>query len=123
MAAIVMGLFAAGAALGVLLVIQGLRGRVIIGDPTRRLGGQVGLGVASGWLGSALVAGLLVGVITGWPVLGVGTVVAMAAGPRLLGGQAERRREVARTQEVGPDVGQPDRAAVAAFFVGHAGVP
>ncbi len=99
MAALLFAGLSAGVGLGVLLVIQGLRGRPIL--PASMLDLRA---AASGerlvWIAGGLTASALVLVITGWPVAAAAALILVIAGPRLLGGQQDREGAIARTQAV-----------------------
>ncbi len=55
---------------------------------------------AVAWLGAAFVTGLVVGVVTGWPVAGLATGLGMLMGPAALGGGARRREETAVAEAI-----------------------
>jgi Flp pilus assembly protein TadB len=52
------------------------------------------------WLATAAVAGLAVGLVTGWPVAGLGTALGVLAGPAALGGTARRQQQTATAEAV-----------------------
>lgn len=91
-------LLGSGAGLGSLLVIAGVLGRRMLRAPS-----SVGRLVHSGGvrsIGIAAVAGIAAAAMSGWPVGGVLTAVAVAAAPKLLGGRAARDASVARTEAI-----------------------
>ncbi len=91
----------AGFGVGVTLVAAGLRG-----VPFPALGGlRAGLAGPAGARRLARTAlavgvGLLVVVVTGWPVAGVLVALAVACAPGLLGGQPAHQRLVQRTEAI-----------------------
>lgn len=85
---------------GVWLAVCSVRGIRVI-PPTRSLVPRAVPADRSGlWLTLAAVSGLLVGVVTGWPVAGVAVGVGVVVGPAALGGAAARRREMARAEAI-----------------------
>jgi Flp pilus assembly protein TadB len=52
------------------------------------------------WLATAAVAGLAVGLVTGWPVAGLGTALGVLTGPAALGGTARRQQETATAEAI-----------------------
>jgi hypothetical protein len=100
MSAAVLAALAAGAALGLLLVVAGLTGRAVIaaageGPNTRLLKGP---GLAR--VTACTAAFLVVVGVTGWIVGGVLAGVAVIALPRVLGGKSARQRAIDRTEAV-----------------------
>jgi Flp pilus assembly protein TadB len=100
MSAAVLAALAAGAALGLLLVVAGLTGRSVIsaageGPATRLLKGP---GIAR--VAACVAAFVVVVGVTGWIVGGVLAGVAVVALPRVLGGKAARQRAIDRTEAV-----------------------
>lgn len=67
-------------------------------DGVRRRGLQVQRLLATS--GAALLAAVLVLVVTGWPVAAVLAAVGVAMAPRLLGGGQARKEQIARTEAV-----------------------
>ena len=55
---------------------------------------------AVAWLATALVSGAVVGLVTGWPVAGLGTALGVLAGPAALGGTARRAQETATAEAI-----------------------
>lgn len=86
--------------LGVLLVVQGLRGRRVL--PALRSGS--GAEHPSGGVllrgAGALVAGVVVWWATSWPVAGLGAAATAAALPSLVGSRRQRDESVARTEAI-----------------------
>jgi Flp pilus assembly CpaF family ATPase len=90
---------AAGAGLGAWLILAGLRGVPVLGGgpaPARRWVASLGPTRAAG-AGGAAVSAL---VLTGWPAAAVLVALGVLAGPGLLGGRAERRASIARTEAI-----------------------
>ena len=79
--------------LGVWLGINAVRGVRLLPEAQRLVPAAVPAERAVVWLTIALVAGLAVGLATGWPVAGVATAVGVLAGPAALGGTARRQAE------------------------------
>jgi Flp pilus assembly protein TadB len=97
------GLLGTGLAIGVLLITAGLRERPIRPATPSRLGiwltahqdrKQIGL------LVGAVLAGLGVGVITGWVVGAILTVVAIVGLPRILGSNSDHKRHLERIEAI-----------------------
>lgn len=99
MSTLVIATLAAGAALGVLLIIAGLTGRQLLDAPstyTRRA-------AASSMPPRAAIAtgaGLIALTATGWPVGGIMAAVATLVLPGILGGKAARQRAIDRTEGI-----------------------
>ena len=87
----------AGIGVGLLILAAGLTGRKLWSASLRRV---VGTGVLSARVGVAVLAGLVVVVVTGWVVGAVLAAVAATALPGVLGGKAARDAAVARTEAV-----------------------
>lgn len=86
--------------IGVLLIIQGIRGRPVLprgGDGIPAVFRSTALW---GWVAAGVVAGLLVYAVTGWLVAAVAAGVLVAVAPRLVGGRNERQVFIARTEAV-----------------------
>jgi len=79
--------------LGVWLAITAVRGVRVLPDPVRLVPSAVPAHRALGWLGLSVLAGLVVGLVTGWPVAGMAAGVGVWAGPAALGGGKKRRSE------------------------------
>lgn len=86
--------------LGLLLIVNGVRGRRMLPGRDRLFGHQVSKETA---LVASLVA-VLVGVgvytLTKWPVAAIGTAVATLAVPRSFGARRDQRRYVTRTNAI-----------------------
>lgn len=97
-------LFAAGIGalfgLGVWLAVIALRGMRVLPEARRLVPAAVSDQRAVVWLSTAVVAGLVVGVATGWPVAGVACGVGVLAGPAALGGEAHRRTETTTAEAI-----------------------
>ncbi|SED62596.1 Flp pilus assembly protein TadB [Amycolatopsis tolypomycina] len=98
-----LGVLGAGLAVGALLIAVGLRGRPDRAATPSRLSTwsaarhdrkQVGL------LVMAVLAGLAVGVVTGWVVGGILAVVAVAGLPRILGSNVDHQRQLQRIEAI-----------------------
>lgn len=78
---------------GVWLGVTAVRGVRVLPEARRLVPRAVPAERAVAWLSAALVAGLVVGLATGWPVAGLATFLGVLAGPAALGGTARRRAE------------------------------
>ncbi|MHB8533260.1 MAG: type II secretion system F family protein [Solirubrobacteraceae bacterium] len=85
--------------LGLVLVVMGIRGVDPTAAPRWRIS-RAQIDRAALRVCLALLAGVVVGVITGWPVMALATVALGLAGPRLLGTRGARERRVARLAAV-----------------------
>ena len=99
MSAFVIAALAAGAALGLLLVIAGVSGRPVldgIGGGARHVVTGPGVTRAATCLGAFVI----VWAVTGWIVGGVLAALAVVALPGVLGGRAQREKAIARTEAI-----------------------
>ncbi|MGH9168910.1 MAG: type II secretion system F family protein, partial [Acidimicrobiia bacterium] len=80
--------------LGVWLALAAIRGMRVLPEAHRLVPRAVRAERAAAWLSAAMVAGLVVGLGTGWPVAGAAAFAGMLLGPAALGGTTRRRREV-----------------------------
>jgi Flp pilus assembly protein TadB len=90
----------AAAGIGLWLVIGGIAGWRLLPESSavhRRMGDLRRL---TATFGVALLVGLLILVVTGWPVAAVLAGLATAVAPRLLGGGQARKDAVARTEAI-----------------------
>ncbi|WP_103355731.1 type II secretion system F family protein [Amycolatopsis sp. CA-128772] len=103
MTIVLLGVLGGGVAVGALLMVAGLRGRPARVVTSSRLSTwlaarhdrkQVGLLVA------AVLVGLAVGVVTGWVVGGILTVVAVVGLPRILGSNVDHQRQLERIEAI-----------------------
>ena len=85
---------------GVLLIIQGIRGRPVLPRGTDGIPDAFRSPVVWGWVAAGVVAGLLVYAVTGWLVAAVAAGVLVAVAPRFVGGRSERQVFIARTEAV-----------------------
>lgn len=99
MSALVIAALAAGAGLGLLLVIAGATGRSVLdGIGTGARSAVAGPGVAR--VAGCVVALVIVGAVTGWIVGGVLAALTVLALPGVLGGRSQRERAIARTEAI-----------------------
>ncbi len=98
MATLTFSAICAAIGLGVLLIIQGIRGRRVL--PDLKLGDGVRADRLIAWIAGALVASLVILAVTGWPVAAVATFAAVLRGRTLLGGDGQRATSIARTQAI-----------------------
>lgn len=99
MSSLILAALAAGAALGVLLVVAGLTGRHLLDAPSasvRRITGSTLLSRVA----IAVAAGLAAFAATGWLVGGIMAAVATLVLPGILGGKAARQRAIDRTEAI-----------------------
>lgn len=80
---------------GIVMAVIGWRGVPVRERPARRL--PVSAAVRR-QIGAGLIVGLVVGVVTRWPVAAVAAAAAVAVGPNLIGGQRSGAAEVARLE-------------------------
>ncbi len=88
------------AGFGVWLGITSVRGVRVIPAASRFVPNAVRPERAAGWLVLAAAIGLVIGVVTGWPVAGLGAAVGVLAGPAALGGTARREQETATAEAI-----------------------
>jgi Flp pilus assembly protein TadB len=97
------GLLGAGAAVGVLLIVAGLRGRPAHPATPSRLNAWLAARhdrKQVGWLVVAVLAGLAVGAVTGWVVAAILTVLAVVGLPRILGSNVDHKRHLERIEAI-----------------------
>ncbi|MCB0994225.1 MAG: type II secretion system F family protein [Acidimicrobiales bacterium] len=99
MAAFVFAALSAGVGLGVLLIVQGVRGREVLPPAVIDLRGLARSGHLP-WIAGAAAVGLVVLAITGWPVAAAAGFALVVSGPRLLRGKQDRETGIARTQAI-----------------------
>lgn len=80
--------------LGVWLAVAALRDVRLLPEARRLVPSAIAGERAMVWLSTGLVAGVVVGLATGWPVAGAATFAAITYGPAVLGTSARRDREV-----------------------------
>lgn len=85
---------------GIWLGITSIRGVRVLPDPARLVPEAVPAESAVAWLSMAVVAGLVVGLVTGWPVAGIAVAAGVLVGPAALGGEAHRVREAATADAI-----------------------
>ena len=85
--------------LGVLLLIQGIRGKAVV-PSMEDIAPGMKPEVALAWFSGGLLFGLLVFAVTGWIVLAVALGGIVMFGHRLIGGRKEREIHVARTEAI-----------------------
>ena len=85
---------------GLWLGVTAVRGVRVLPEVGRLVPRAVPADRAVAWLAAALVSGLVVGLMTGWPVAGVATGLGMLVGPAALGGGARRREEIAVAEAI-----------------------
>jgi Flp pilus assembly protein TadB len=90
----------AAVGLGVLLVVQGFRGRQVLPSLRREAPGGVGRDAVLIWAMVALVTGVAVLAVTGWPVAAAAAVVLVVMIPRLMSGQRTHQEYIQRTQAI-----------------------
>jgi tight adherence protein B len=88
------GLVGAVFGVGVWLATTAVRGVRVLPRAAGLVPDAVQAERATVWLSASLLAGVMVGLVTGWPVAGVGAFAGVLFGPAVLGGTADRRREV-----------------------------
>ena len=97
--ALLIAALAAGAGLGLLLVVAGVIGRPVLeGVGAGARSAIAGPGVAR--VAGCVAAFVIVGVVTGWIVGGVLAALTVVALPGVLGGRSQRERAIARTEAI-----------------------
>ncbi|MBA8823804.1 Flp pilus assembly protein TadB [Saccharopolyspora lacisalsi] len=94
------GAFGAGIAAGLILLGVGVRGRFSTGEARWRKWLRQRQHGSPRWPAASIISGLVVGWFTGWVVGGLLTALAMWSLPRVLGGDKEHDRRVARIEAV-----------------------
>ncbi|OLZ45583.1 pilus assembly protein TadB [Amycolatopsis keratiniphila subsp. nogabecina] len=97
------GLLGAGVAVGVLLIVAGLRSRPAREASPSRLSSWLAARhdrTQVGWLVVAVLAGLAVGAVTGWVVAAILTVLAVVGLPRILGSNVDHKRHLERIEAI-----------------------
>ena len=80
---------------GLWLGITAWRGVKVVPDARRLVPAAVPAERAAVWLTAALLIGVVVALVTGWPVAGLGSALGVLSGPAALGGTARRAQETA----------------------------
>jgi Flp pilus assembly protein TadB len=97
------GLLGVGLAVGVILVVAGIRGttvRQVEPSPWRRWLAQRRDRTKIGWLVGAVIVGLGVGVVTGWVIGAVLAALAVVGLPPLLGANKDYKRTLDRIEAI-----------------------
>lgn len=100
MAVVLMAALGAGVALGMLLAIQGIRGRPILPSPDRIFPSGTTAASATAWLAGALVAGMVALAITRWIGAGIGVALLGLTMPWFFGEGKLTKGDVERTQAI-----------------------
>jgi len=82
------------------LGITAWRGVRVIPEARRLVPSAVPAERAAVWLAGSILAGVGVGVVTGWPVAGVGTALGVLVGPSTVGGSARRVQDTATADAI-----------------------
>ncbi len=88
------------AGLGLLLIVNGVRGRPVLPTRSRVFGRRVSQETVLAVSLVALLVGIGVLTLTGWPVAAFGAAVATLAIPRSFGARQEQRRYITRTNAI-----------------------
>lgn len=86
--------------LGVWLGLTAARGVRVVPEATRLVPRAVPAERAAAWLATSIIAGIIVWLITGWPVAGFGVALGVVAGPAALGGTVRRAEEAAKADAI-----------------------
>ncbi|MGH8873784.1 MAG: type II secretion system F family protein [Acidimicrobiia bacterium] len=86
--------------LGAWLAITSIRGVRVLPEAHRLVPAAVPAQRAVAWLSAAAVTGLVVGMVTGWPVAGLAAGVGVLFGPAALGGGSRRRGETQTAEAI-----------------------
>lgn len=100
MSTLMMAGLAAGVALGLLLAIQGIRGRVILPPADAVFPNGTRTAVATAWLLGALIIGLMALAVTRWVGAGIGLAAIVLGIPWFFGGAKNSKIEIERTQAI-----------------------
>ncbi len=90
----------AGVALGLLLIIQGFRGRKIVPHVSAFFPKGTSAGAATAWFVGGVILALLITGATRWVGAGIGLGVIFVALPWFFGGAKASKREIERTQAI-----------------------
>jgi Flp pilus assembly protein TadB len=90
----------AGCGLGLLLILQGLRGHQVLPDRRALLPPGWSLQTGALWLSLAVLAGLVVTAASRWPVAALAAAAGVLATPRLRAGRRAQEALVARTEAI-----------------------
>jgi tight adherence protein B len=85
---------------GLWLGVTAVRGIKVVPDARRLVPAAVRAERAAAWLTGALLTGIIVGLVTRWPVAGIGTALGVLAGPAAVGGTARRAQETATADAI-----------------------
>jgi Flp pilus assembly protein TadB len=85
---------------GLWLGVTAVRGVKVVPDARRLVPAEVRAERATAWLAGALLTGIIVGLVTRWPVAGIGTALGVLAGPAAVGGTARRAQETATADAI-----------------------
>jgi Flp pilus assembly protein TadB len=97
---VLMAALCAGVALGLLLIIQGLRGNRILPPVTSVFPDGTTTATATAWTLTAAVAGSITLAYTRWPGAAAGVAALVAGFPWFFGGGGASKREIERTQAI-----------------------
>ncbi|MEM9654201.1 MAG: pilus assembly protein TadB [Actinomycetota bacterium] len=100
MSTLAMAGLCAGVALGLLLAIQGVRGKVILPAADAVFPSGTTTAVATAWLLGAVMIGLMVLAVTQWVGAAVGLAAIVVGIPWFFGGAGHSRAEIERTQAI-----------------------
>ena len=85
---------------GVWLGATAIRGVRVLPEARSLVPRAVATERAVAWLSAAMAAGLVVGLVTGWPVAGLASGAGILLGPAALGGTAKRRVETQNAEAI-----------------------
>jgi Flp pilus assembly protein TadB len=98
--ALIAAALGAGLGLGLLLAVHGLRGNQLLPDLDDLVPSALSVEAALAWLLAALLIGVGVLVVTGWPVAALAATTLVLLGPRTVAGRHNQRSEVDRTHAI-----------------------
>ncbi len=90
----------AGAALGLLLIIQGFRGRKIVPHVSSFFPKGTSAAAATAWFAGAVILAILISGTTRWVGAGIGMGAIFVGIPWFFGGAKASKREIERTQAI-----------------------
>ncbi len=97
---LIMAALCAGVALGILTIVQGLRGRKLLPDVSRLFPDGTTTTVTVAWFVAAGFISLFILVATGWPGAAFGIFLLIVGAPRLVLNSGENEESMARTEAV-----------------------
>lgn len=95
-----MAALCAGAALGVLMILQGVRGNAILPEISSIFPSGTSTAAATAWCAGAIVAAMVVVAVTRWVGAAIGVLIMTLGMPWFFGGASASKREMEKTQAI-----------------------